>query len=163
MDINWTSLLTGVAGGIIPAAVAYFMGLSNIEASLRINSDKIKADRIAQEKSHKYNIYQIAYTEKKNACIKYLTMMSITNIVTGDFNEKEIKIHLDILLLYTNTNFYKIAHTLFLCLQRNKTELLQSKDLKESEAVSDYRYNYEILVNHTKKLLWEQQPVPLDS
>lgn len=26
-----------------------------------------------------------------------------------------------------------------------------------------YRYQYEILVNHTKKLLWEQQSVPLDS
>ena len=45
MDINWTSLLTGVAGGIIPAAVAYYMGKRNVEASLQVNRDKIAADK----------------------------------------------------------------------------------------------------------------------
>lgn len=45
MDISWTSLLTGVAGGIIPAAVAYYMGKRNVEASLKMNAEKIDADR----------------------------------------------------------------------------------------------------------------------
>ena len=45
MDINWTSLLTGVAGGIIPATVAYYMGKRNVEASLQVNRDKIEADK----------------------------------------------------------------------------------------------------------------------
>lgn len=45
MDISWTSLFTGVAGGIIPAAVAYYMGKRTVEASLKINAEKIDADR----------------------------------------------------------------------------------------------------------------------
>lgn len=45
MGISWTSLLTGVAGGIIPAAVAYYMGKRNVEALLKINAEKIDADR----------------------------------------------------------------------------------------------------------------------
>ncbi|MEA4990697.1 hypothetical protein SDC9_14443 [bioreactor metagenome] len=49
MDISWTSILTGAfsgfLGGIIPAAVAYYMGKQNVEASLKINAEKIDADR----------------------------------------------------------------------------------------------------------------------
>lgn len=45
MDFNLMSLLTGIAGGAIPALVAYYLGIKNINTSLRINAEKLSADR----------------------------------------------------------------------------------------------------------------------
>lgn len=87
MDINWTSLLTGVAGGIIPAAVAYYMGKRNVEASLQVNRDKIEADReslklqLAQKEKElaaqfKMETEKLHSEDRKRVCWEFLAAVN---------------------------------------------------------------------------------------
>lgn len=97
MDINWTSLLTGIAGGIIPAAVAYYMGKRNLEASLRINEQKLIADREnlslqleAQEQARRVQyaieLEKINYEEKKKAILEFFEVMDPERLLQQPFS-----------------------------------------------------------------------------
>lgn len=101
MDINWTSLLTGVAGGIIPAAVAYYMGKRNVEASLRINEQKLFADREnlrlqleAQEQARQVQyateLEKINFEEKKKAILEFFEIMNPEKLLQQPFSFAEI-------------------------------------------------------------------------
>lgn len=89
MDINWTSLLTGVAGGIIPAAVAYYMGKRNIEASLEINAQKIEADRATLEKQYQIELEKINFEEKKKSILEYFEIMKPDRLFIEPLDSKK--------------------------------------------------------------------------
>lgn len=86
MDINWTSLLTGITGGIIPAAVAYYMGKQNVEASLAINKAKIDADKEALEIKYGQEMKKLRYEQRKKICADFLSTINPHIVGIGEFN-----------------------------------------------------------------------------
>ncbi len=85
MDINWTSVLTGIAGGIIPAAVAYFMGKRSVKTSLQINEQNLIANKenllfqlenqnkIRQEQ-YRIELEKMNYEERRKAILEFFDL-----------------------------------------------------------------------------------------
>lgn len=137
---------SGAAGGLV-SLVGTLLGSI-------INN---KHARKAQKDAHNYHIAQLAYVEMKEVCRKYITMMSLDNISEGKYDEYEIRVHLDIIALYTNNEFYNIALSLFHFLTEHEIDLLRCNNTSaHGDAISSYRAKYENLLYHTKNLLQAQ-------
>lgn len=137
---------SGMVGGLIP-----------LVGTLLVPFINNKHAKKAQKDAHNYHIAQLAYVEMKEVCRKYITMMSLDNIIEGEYDEYKIRVHLDIIALYTNNEFYNIALSLFQFLIEHKIDLLRCNNTNaHGDAISNYRAKYEILLNHTKKLLQAQ-------
>lgn len=138
--------LSGAAGGVL-----------SLVGMLLVTFINNRHARKTQRDAHTYQLAQLAYIEMKDVCRKYITMMSEDNISTGKFNKHEISIHLDMIMLYTNNDFYNIALSLFQFLIEHEIDLLRCNTTNaHGDAIASYRAKYEILLNHTKNLLRAQ-------
>lgn len=132
MDINWTSLLTGVAGGIIPAAVAYYMGKRNIEASLQVNRDKIEADKeslklqLEQKEKElaaqfKMQAEKLHAEDKKRVCWEFLAAVNPGTFSRNTFDSDKTAFATAQLYMYCDSNTFSYFNNLAKII--NKREL----------------------------------------
>ena len=78
--------LSGAAGGLISGFVALVIGWMNNRNALKLNQQKINADREAQEKSYKQQIERLCYEEKRQLCTELLQEISEFNLANGNFD-----------------------------------------------------------------------------
>lgn len=132
MDINWTSLLTGVAGGIIPAAVAYYMGKRNVEASLQVNRDKIAADKeslklqLAQKEKElaaqfKMETEKLHSEDRKRVCWEFLAAVNPGTFSRNTFEFDKMAFATAQLYMYCDDNTFSYFNNLVTII--NKREL----------------------------------------
>lgn len=92
----WTSTdylkgaFTGAVGGLISGLVALVIGWMNNRNALKLNQQKIDADKEALEKSHKNQIEKICYEEKRKLCFELLQGLSEFTLRAGEFNLNEV-------------------------------------------------------------------------
>lgn len=169
MDINWTSLLTGVAGGIIPAAVAYYMGKRNVEASLAINEAKIQADKEALEIKHEKEMKKLRYEERKKLCTDFLSLVSPYIINNSNLGILKIADHHVLISLDCPDEYAQCARQLYEMLINDEKLKSVFKEKKartqqdlENIAINIHKYAqfYTMFIKITQKMLNEEKLVP---
>lgn len=96
---------SGLAGGLISGLVALVIGWMGNKTALKINQQKIDADRVALERAHEKQLEKILYEEKKKLCIELLDLCSFDLIKNGDYNFSKIR-NLVISISVFTTNSY---------------------------------------------------------
>lgn len=169
MDINWTSLLTGVAGGIIPAAVAYFMGKRNVEASLAINEAKINADRDALEIKHEKDMKKLRYEERKKLCVDFLSLVNPYIIFDSNLDILKIANHHIFISLDCPDEYVQCARQIFeiLLYDENLKCVFKEKKIRtklDHGNISQHMHMYikfhTMFIKITQKMLNEEELIP---
>ena len=85
--------LSGAAGGLISGFVALVIGWMNNKNALKMNQQKIDADRKIKELEHKNTIKKIKYEEMRDICTRYIACIDPLLVKEGKYNfEKSIYI-----------------------------------------------------------------------
>ncbi|MDY0204625.1 MAG: hypothetical protein RBR49_10960 [Desulfovibrio desulfuricans] len=148
MDINWTSLLTGIAGGIIPATVAYYMGMKNINISQKIHKDNLEVERekiFSSVKSKSDEIYQlrkielekINFNDKKKNIVEYLSILQTDMFYEIELDFKKLSQLRILLYMSCTSEYFSYLHRLYEYILQHPQMLDFKKLWKETDGSNE--------------------------
>lgn len=105
--------LSGAAGGLISGLVAFVIGWMSNRNALKINKQKIDADRAAQILSQEHQFEKLCYADKKNICFKFINYMTPEKIIKNDYAIDDVKHLLFEMRIVLDENYHNIARELF--------------------------------------------------
>lgn len=158
MDINWTSLLTGVAGGIIPAAAAYYMGMKNINISQKIHEDTIAIEKekiLSSVRQKTEEIYQlrkielekIAFEDKKKIIVEYLSALHTDMFYEIELDFKKISQLRVLLYMSCTSEYFSYLHRLYEYILQHPQMLDFKKLWKETDGSNEL---WDIIIEYSK-------------
>lgn len=144
--------LSGAAGGLISGLVALVIGWMNNRNALKLNQQKIDADKLALKLSQEHQFEKLCHNEKKNICFKFIHMMHPEKIFKKEFSTDKINLMLFQIRVMFDDSYYSLAKKLVDYIENRSAflyyELCPPDDFTYAEVLEKseelFRFNYKI-------------------